>query len=88
MYVLKAMSLQEHQDSESAEGMGHTDFDNGLDCNFGEDSPPLSSILQHSPFPPHTTTSEHAQCCKLLTRYVPGIQVKGESWKFFNLTIC
>ncbi len=59
MYVLKAMSLQEHQDSESAEGMGHTDFDNGLGCNFDEDSPPLSSILQHSSFPPHTTTSPY-----------------------------
>ncbi|CAM6038590.1 unnamed protein product [Sphagnum compactum] len=58
-YVLKAMSLQEHQDSESAESMGHTDFDNGLGCNFDEDSPPLSSSFQHSPFPPHTTTSPY-----------------------------
>ncbi len=35
------------------------DFDKGLGCKFDEDSPPLSSILQHSPFPSHTTTSPY-----------------------------
>jgi len=72
--------------------MGHTDFDNGLGCKFDEDSPPLSSILQHSPFPPHTSTSPYYPVSMLSvanrSQGMPGIQVKGELWKFFNLIIC
>jgi len=72
-YVLKAMSLQEHQGSETAEVMGHTDFDDGLGCNFDEDSPPLSSIFQHSSFPPHTTSPYYPVS-------MPSAAAKGSPW--------
>jgi hypothetical protein len=54
-YVLKALSLQEHQGAKSTEVMGRRGFDDGLGCKFEEDSSPLSSIFQHSSFPPRTS---------------------------------
>jgi hypothetical protein len=54
-YVLKALSLQEHQGAKSTEVMGRRGFDDGLGCKFEEDSSPLSSIFQHSSFPPCTS---------------------------------
>jgi transcription factor Dp-1 len=54
-YVLKALSLQEHQGAKSTEVMGRRGFDDGLGCKFEEDSSPLSSVFQHSSFPPRTS---------------------------------
>lgn len=68
-YVLKAMSLQEHQGGDSVEILGDTDFDdNGVGGNTEDEHPSsISGLFQHAP---HSTSPYYG--------FAPGAGKSGQ----------